>query len=282
MLETSTASSWIEGIAGEIMAWLQREKPIYLYGYSRFDFTIDKKKKLEDAGFTVLGYIDRDAATIREKYNVPCYTIDEIPEAVGQRADIQVVIMLQNARLHEEVKKELECAGFHRILLAPLSIESEEQRFSLMTFECFWENDFDETGKYDFVEVAIDDVWVSETGKLRNHELRRVEEYFSIIEYGLGKDVDLTAYLAFMGKSDKEFLEDRKQLIVRLDTLYTTNPEYFRLASIHACWKNEHWLLIDGLHRAAFFVYKGEKKIPLRARKNDIQEYLKWKSQKGE
>jgi len=49
------------------MPWLNKEWPIYLYGYSEWDFTIQKKMLLEKAGFVVLGYLDRNAAEIRKK-----------------------------------------------------------------------------------------------------------------------------------------------------------------------------------------------------------------------
>lgn len=249
------------------MAWLDKSLPIYLYGYSEFKTTKDKAVKLKDAGYKVLGYIDRNAKAIRNNIDVDCYALDEIPEVIEDRNRIQVVIMLQNANLHEAIRQDLVAMGFNRILYAPIYIKSAEDIEILKSYEAFVEDDFEEVGLYHTVSVSAQDIYISKSDRFDKMKLTDAQIYYSIIEYALNKGNSIEEYCRFMGKSDKKFLDDRKELIQRFVKLYSDTPEYFKYAASHAIKEDGVYTIIDGSHRAAFLVYMGEEKIYLRVKK---------------
>lgn len=249
------------------MAFLRLDMPIYLYGFSNFISTVDKDRKLRAAGYKVLGYIDRNAGKIRKDSDITCYTLDEIPESIDARKNIQVVIMLQNAALHEKVRESLMAAGFERILYAPVKIESDNDIAMLKSYQYFFEDDYEEAGIYEIAEVPADKIYVNKSARIESIRLMDSKEYRSIIEYGMGIDTDLTKYLSFMGKDDKEFLEDRIALVKRLKELYDKTPQYFTYAAAHAEKEQDRYIIVDGCHRTAFLIYAGEEKICLRVKR---------------
>lgn len=249
------------------MAWLDKSLPIYLYGYSEFKTTKDKAVKLKVAGYKVLGYIDRNAKVIRNNVDIDCYALDEIPEVIEDRNRIQVVIMLQNANLHEAIRQDLVAMGFNRILYAPIYIKSAEDIEILKSYEAFVEDDFEEVGLYHTVSVSAQDIYISKSDRFDKMKLTDAQIYYSIIEYALNKGNSIEEYCRFMGKSDKKFLDDRKELIQRFVKLYSDTPEYFKYAASHAIKKDGVYTIIDGSHRAVFLVYMGEEKIYLRVKK---------------
>ncbi|MCR5344931.1 MAG: hypothetical protein K6E46_02595 [Lachnospiraceae bacterium] len=252
------------------MAWLDKSLPIYLYGYSEFKTTKDKAVKLKVAGYKVLGYIDRNAKNIRNTIETNCYAPDEIPEALEERKSIQVVIMLQNANLHEAIRRDLITMGFRYILYAPISIDKNEDIEILKSYEAFVEDDFEEVGLYNTISVSVQDIYIAKSERFDRMRLTDANMYYSIIEYALNKGNNIEEYCRFMGKNDEKFLDDRRELFKRLLNLYHDTPEYFKYAAGHAIKENDTYTIIDGSHRAAFLAYMGEKKIYLRVKKGAV------------
>ena len=181
------------------------------------------------------------------------------------------MVMLQNAAWHSEVKKELETVGFEKILTAPLQVYTDQEKQEMQAFEFFWENDFFEEGFYETVTVPVEDIW-REKG-----EWKLLKDYSTIMDYGMGREADVSSYCEVMGRSDEIFLEERKRLVQRLERLYLLNRDYFQYAAIHAEWLGDHWRIVDGFHRASFLYCMGEKTIALRGKKEDAKCYKKFK-----
>lgn len=263
------------------MAWLIKNKPILLYGYSQWDLTIGKAEKLRDSGYTVWGYIDKNAYELDGKVEERIYSLECIPDFQYERRNIQVIILLQNAQLHREVKNKLLDFGFERVLYIPEKVESLKEKELIHSYECMLEDDFDEKGKYSSIQVEHEHLYTYPTDVGKSVRISAAKEYISIVQYGLDNECDIESYCNFMKKTDMCFLKDRKDLIQYLKKQYDDNREYFRYAAIHAYWLENHFVLIDGHHRAAFLYCMGEKKIPIWATNEDIKEYKEWLSSGG-
>lgn len=257
--------------------WLKKNRPIYLYGYSQFDLVRDKATILRQNGYQVLGYIDQKAPLLRNNQKETILSLEEIPENRNERKRIQIVILLQNALQHSQVKEELFCAGFRDVLSIPLRIETEDDKNMLYSYECFLENDFLERGLFTTEYVNVTDIRAYRDNKNINKPLLEEKEYLSIIQYAFGKMISIDDYCDFMGRRDEKFINDRCRLIEYLRNQYSSNRSYFEAAASHARWREMCFEIIDGHHRAVFLAYMGEKRIPLRIKKEDKESYERWK-----
>ena len=255
--------------------WLDRKRPTYLYGYSQLDMTKDKAQKLRRAGFDVRGYIDQNAEKLREHHKEHFFSIDEL-KSDETRAEAQVIILLQNARQHEVVLQALQSIGIYRVLAAPKEVRNEKEKAEMLSYECFLEDDFDEQGSYETLDIPIEHIRTYRDNEVGGIALEKAYPYIEIINYGLKREADIETYCSFMGRNDEDFLRDRRELVAFFKERYTDNKEYFRYAAIHGRWQNDSLEIVDGHHRAVFLFCMGEKCIPLRVKKDDINRYKEW------
>lgn len=104
---------------------LSRDLQIILYGANRYSDEL--YRALTDAGYDVAAVFDRRYKTLRERYPVPVYGLEDHPFAGLDKTNFCVMIMLQNAMQHEGIAMELLRQGFHKILFVPMESRLEEE-----------------------------------------------------------------------------------------------------------------------------------------------------------
>lgn len=94
---------------------ISKDTTFYLYGYTYS--AKEAYEALAEAGYSVRGYIDRNAQLYRDKCKIPMYSVEELEDL--EKTNVVVIILLRNVVSHEEVAKFLASKGFVYILYLP-------------------------------------------------------------------------------------------------------------------------------------------------------------------
>lgn len=99
-----------------------RETPIAIYGLGN----IGKQKcqAFIDAGYQVIGVIDRNAERILSFCDIPVLTIEGFSQKFPGRKGIAIIVCLNNGMQHEEAASSLASYGYDRILYIPMDDRS--------------------------------------------------------------------------------------------------------------------------------------------------------------
>lgn len=94
---------------------ISKDVSFYLYGYT---FSArEAYEALLEAGYCVLGYIDKNAELYKDKCDIPIYSTDDLESL--EKANALVIIFLRNVVSHEAVAEFLAGKGFLHILYLP-------------------------------------------------------------------------------------------------------------------------------------------------------------------
>lgn len=274
---------------------ISKECDILLYGYSKLDFAINKFDELHEAGYNVLGYIDRNAKELKKEINIPVWSLDEL---TGQMKEAVVILMLQNGMLHPKVAQSLHLIGFEKIIYLPENIKSYEEKMMYDRYNLFLEQDFEkmldiplyeelQTGQqknipfvctegiYVTKKIPVEDLYIYEKDEFSVKQPLLTETiYNGLFDYLEGKTAECKEYLSFQGATGEKaemLLKDRRSLKAFFSKL---DDEQFMIIAPHAQWNIKGYFnIIDGLHRAIYQVRNGKKEIYIRIKQED---YKKW------
>lgn len=269
---------------------IQKKSQIVLYGYSQFDTVKDKYDEMQGFGYEMLGYIDQNAAILKKKISIPCWTIADFPYSPESRKSIIVILLLQNGRKHEEVAKRLYDSGFEKVLFLPKNLKTICQKEMFQKYNFFLKNEFNALKGIPERNEMIEKEVQTEGNILRRGEKNLTiavpieilftyasedeenicfsKPYGQLFDVLENKSVECNLYYEFMGADTKlkqnKLLSDRMALYCFWERHRQLDMNYFIDAAPIVSWNVKGYFnIIDGHHRAMYQYRKGYYKIPV-------------------
>lgn len=281
---------------------IQKESRIVLYGHSQFDIVKDKFRELKERGYQVLGYIDQRAKEIETYVQAPCWTVEDFPVGLKERQDIVIILLLQNARMHESIVSSLCGRGFKKFLFIPEKADTSEKTCMVQKYNAFIRSEYDELmgipewdslclnsvkGGKRFLKcgkerctllVPVEMLFLYEQEQSLEENIAFAEDYLELFAVLEGKAFECGRYFDFMGAVEKEekekLLADRLTLYCLWEHYRHCDINYFIEAAALVSWNRRGYFnIIDGHHRVIYLMAKGYKKIPVSM---PLKDYDKW------
>lgn len=130
-------------------------------------------KKLSDAGFNIIGFIDKRAYELATFCEKPVWNLDEISDDIINDEQTICIITVKNVYEHEEIKADLISVGFKSIIFKPKNILLNDAKEIDLKIDNAYENLYQDTIK------EIDKIPCSQDGIKYNYK-----------DYGLIKNIN--------------------------------------------------------------------------------------------
>ena len=76
--------------------------------------------ELINAGYHVIGFIDKEADPSKNLFNLPVYLPQDVTLSISSREDIIIIICIHNALWHQDIALFLNGLGYENILFLPI------------------------------------------------------------------------------------------------------------------------------------------------------------------
>lgn len=291
-----------------------KKSHIWIYGHGFLGVPLFER--LSEQGYSVKGFIDRNAKTLQKEKNYMVVDPDRLDEV---KKDDVIVLTFQNIQEHEKAASELQNKGYKRIIYLYENTKYYPQTFDDFNALVYGDKEvefvFPETGpkekeqkeagyvhKYGDYVVFEAPVQIVLSAPLEapfafaekssmdfsryNYPLGAILEYdalFSMYLYGKCEHPYLNRYLSRLkgnARTAEEFLQGRLALCDRMMREFSQNGiRFFRNAPSHVelDTKRKTLMLTDGHHRAAFLNNMQQNTVPVRL---DKYSYELWKNDK--
>lgn len=94
------------------------ESKIVIYGAGGLG--CKRAKELINAGYHVIGFIDKEADPSKDLFNLPVYLPQDVTLSISSREDIIIIICIHNALWHQDIALFLNGLGYENILFLPI------------------------------------------------------------------------------------------------------------------------------------------------------------------
>lgn len=265
---------------------------------------------LIETGFMVRYIVDKNPDKVKWGQSISVIGLREVEDKLTK--DFIVIISLQNGLLHDDVALEFFEKRYSKILFLPTCNKYKNEFQMRECYQNLLENTWDECKmipQYNEMiidkenqQLIIDDddmvtCWVSmeyvfsENSKAKENEawfnkhISCLTPYIALFEYIQGCGEYPKDYLeCFRGNDEvaqKQLLLDRVQLWNMYEEKINTDSTYFISAPIYVKWKNNHFSIIDGHHRAVYLFTKGWYELPIRMKKEDYKKYCDYRNEQS-
>lgn len=279
-------------------------KRIILYGYyALFHRTEEILNHIREAGMDVLAVVDRNAMNLP----IDAITYECLKRNMSDKKDEYAFILnFSDANMHVKVADELYQDGFENIIFLPFDEKYSNANMQIIrryfnqilygkvsgkerlpSYGELIGKDKDDVikdyGDYVSFWVSVTKLHCAKISAERDVDLKyrfsdysgatigEIKFYSELWDYFYNNGKYPKGYVvnSAMGRDEKVFLNNRKELFERMEMKLKYDWNYFLDSPILVSWNNDkgYFTVLDGLHRAVFLMKKGFEKVPVICKK---------------